>query len=294
MTPEHLRTFLAVHRHLSYTRAAAELHLSQPAVWRQVRGLERELGTRLIEPIGKRLHLTDAGRTLAEQAEGLLGHLARVEESVKLHVGGVHGRLRIGASTTPGYYLLPPALGRFHARHPDVELHYQIENSAVVEQRLLRNELDLGFVGGTLASDELESEPLSSDRIVCYAARGHALAALRRVGPRQLGSALCVLREEGSATRRMFEGWMAMRGQRIERTLVVRCPEVAKALVAAGVGYSIASSHGLAAPALARACVRLAVSGLDLERPITAAWPRGKHVTRAMAELLALCRTAAA
>src|SRR5688572_22709189 len=83
MSPEHLRTFLAVQRHGSYTRAASELHLSQPAVWRQVRALETELGVVLIEPSGKRLHLTDAGRALARGAEALLGHLARLEESVR-------------------------------------------------------------------------------------------------------------------------------------------------------------------------------------------------------------------
>ncbi|HKX45514.1 MAG TPA: LysR substrate-binding domain-containing protein [Planctomycetota bacterium] len=294
MTPAHLRTFLAVQRHLSFTRAASELHLSQSATWRQVRALEGELGVRLIEPLGKALHLTDAGRTLAAEAEVLLGHIGHVEEAVRSHGSGVRGRLRIGASTTPGYYLLPAALGRFHRAFPDVELAYEIENSAGIEQRLLRNELDLGFVGGELLSEELESEQLSTDRIVCYAARDNPLAKLRRIGPRELAGATCVLRESGSATRRMFEAWLTASGNRLGQTIVVRCPEVAKALVTSGVGYSVISSHALATPELSAKCVRLRVKGLDLERPVTVGWHRRKRITRAMQAFLDLCRTSPA
>ncbi|MHC4729076.1 MAG: LysR family transcriptional regulator, partial [Planctomycetota bacterium] len=156
MNPHHLRTFLAVRKHLNYTHAAQDLFLSQPAVSRQVRQLERELGVRLFEQIGKSLHPTDAGETLTREAEKILGALERTAEAVRAHRSAEHGSLRVGASTTPGFYLLPGLLGRFHARYPRVDLRYAVENSLRIEQMIVRNELDLGFVGAHLAHDDLD------------------------------------------------------------------------------------------------------------------------------------------
>ena len=105
LNPSHLRTFLAVKKHLSFTRAAEDVYLSQPAVSRQIQQLERDLGVSLFEQIGKSLHVTDAGTTLAQEAERLLASLDRVTESVTEHRSAEKGRLRIGAGTTPGFYI---------------------------------------------------------------------------------------------------------------------------------------------------------------------------------------------
>src|SRR5688572_30586814 len=127
MNPANLRTFLAVEKHLNYTHAARELLLSQPAVSRQIRQLERDLGVQLFEQLGKRLYLTDAGKTLLREASRLLGNLDRVREAMVAHQEAHHGALRLGASTTPGIYLLPPVLGQFHRSHPEVEISYRVE-----------------------------------------------------------------------------------------------------------------------------------------------------------------------
>lgn len=166
MNPRHLQTFLAVRKHLNYTRAAEDVFLTQPAVSRQVRQLEEELGVRLFEQIGKSLYLTDAGKTLAAEAEKLLGAMERTAEAVRSHGSAERGSVRIGASTTPGFYLLPALLGRFHRRFPEVTLHYTVENSLKIEQKIIRNELDLGFVGARLTSEELELKALVEDEIV--------------------------------------------------------------------------------------------------------------------------------
>lgn len=290
MDPDRLRTFLAVSRLLNYTRASSELHLSQPAVWRQIRRLEQDLGVRLFEQIGKSLHLTDAGRTLAREAAQLLAKVGFVAEAVRLHAQGVRGSLRIGASTTPGYYVLPPILGRFHASHADVELHYEVENSASIEQRLLRNELDVGFFGGEVQTEELQSEKLAQDEIACFVSRSHPLARVRRVTPSMLETATCVMREEGSSTRQLFESWLMSTGCKLERTLIIKCPEAAKTFVAAGIGFSFMSSLGLVNELRTKRFVVLPVVGMHLRRPITVAWHRSKHFSRPMTELLALVR----
>jgi DNA-binding transcriptional LysR family regulator len=107
-------------------------------------------------------------------------------QAVKAHRSAEHGRLRVGASTTPGFYLLPGLFGRFHARYPRVDLHYAVENSLRIEQMIVRNELDLGFVGAHLAHDDLDLERLVDDEIVCFAGSSHPLAGRRRIAPRSL------------------------------------------------------------------------------------------------------------
>lgn len=288
MNPHLLRTFLAVRKHRSYTRAAEEVFLTQPAVSRQMRQLEETLGVRLFEQIGKSLQLTDAGETLSVEAEKLLGAMERSVEVVRSHRSAEQGSVRIGASTTPGFYLLPALLGRFHRRYPDVALQYRVENSLHIEQMLIRNELDLGFVGGHLAAGELRLTPLVQDSIVCFAAPSHPLARARSVPPDRLEEELWVLREKGSATRQLFEEWLSSRKVALRKVIELSCPEACKALVRSGVGLSFLSVHGLRADFRAKHLVRIPVRGFSLFRPISLARHADKRDTPAMETFLAM------
>jgi DNA-binding transcriptional LysR family regulator len=292
MNPIHLRTFLAVQKHLNYTRAGEELFLSQPAGSRQIRQLEQELGVLLFEQVGKSLYLTDAGRTLAQEAPKILGTLERTAETVRGHRTAEHGRLRIGASTTPGYYLLPTLLGRFHVRFRNVELHYVVENSLRIEQMMVRNELDLGFIGAHLSSDDLQAEQVVEDEIVCFAATGHPLANQRRIAPQSLEGETWVTREKGSATRWLFESWLAKSGGKIGKTIELHCPEAVKALVTAGVGISFISAHGLEEEVQQKRLKKLFVLGLSLKRPINLIRHADKQTSPVMEAFLGIVREA--
>ncbi len=290
MNPHHLRTFLAVQKHLNFTRAAEEVYLSQPAVSRQVRQLERELGVRLFEQIGKRIDLTDAGRTFAREAERLLGDIERVSEAVQGHRTVEAGTLRIGACTSLGLYVLPSILGRFHRAHPRVELGYVVSNSVSIERRLVRNDLDLGFVGAFAASTEIRTEPLLDDEIVCFAGKDHPLARRRRIDPRALQDEILVLREPGSGTREMFESWAKARRLRFDRVIQVTGPEVLKSVVRGGVGFSCASLWGVRDDIRRGRMARLGVEGFRLKRPILVAWHRDKRFSPVMEGFLKLVR----
>jgi len=277
MNPHHLRTFLAVWRHRNYTRAAEEIFLTQPAVSRQVRQLEEKLGVRLFERIGK---------SLAGEAEKLLGAMERTAEAVRSHRSAERGSVRIGASTTPGFYLLPDLLGRFHRRFPKVALHYTVENSLRIEQMILRNELDLGFVGAHLSSEDLVLKPLLEDEIVCFTAPSHRLAKVRHVAPGSLEDELWIIREKGSATRRLFEDWLSSRKGTIRKTIELTCPETCKALVRAGIGLSFMSVHGLRSELRAGRLVRIPVTGMSLKRPIFLAMHSEKRCSPVMETFL--------
>ncbi len=293
MEPTLLRTFLAVRRHGSYTKAARQEFLTQPAVSRRIRRLEADLGVRLFEQLGKSLHLTDAGQILATEAERLLGSIERSAEAVRAVRSVDHGSLRIGASTTPGFYLLPRIVGRFHRLYPAVEIEYAVENSLRIEERILRNELDLGFVGAHLTHEDLRLEPVVEDEIACFASPSHPLARRARIAPKDLEDGLWVVREKGSATRRLVEGWLSERGVRIGRTIELGCPEAVKALVAAGVGMSAISIHGLADDPRRR-FVRLPVARMLLRRPIYLVRHEDKHVSPVMDAFLNAARPALA
>jgi DNA-binding transcriptional LysR family regulator len=292
MNPHHLRTFLAVRRHRNYTRAAEEVFLTQPAVSRQVRQLEEELGVRLFEQIGKSLHLTDAGETLAAEAEKLLGAMERTAEAVRSHRSAERGSVRIGASTTPGFYLLPDLLGEFHRRFPKVALHYTVENSLKIEQMIVRNELDVGFVGAHLSSEELELKPLVEDEIVCFAAPSHRLAKARQIAPNSLEEEMWVIREKGSATRRLFEDWLSSRNGTIRKAIELGCPEACKALVRAGIGISFMSVHGLRSEFRKKRLVKLPMTGMSLKRPIFLARHSEKRNSPVMETFLQIVESA--
>lgn len=292
MNPHHLRTFLAVRRHRNYTRAAEEVFLTQPAVSRQVRQLEEELGVRLFEQIGKSLHLTDAGETLAVEAEKLLGAMERTAEAVRSHCSAERGSVRIGASTTPGFYLLPDLLGRFHRRFPKVTLHYTVENSLRIEQMLLRNELDLGFVGARLSSGELELKPLVEDEIVCFTSPSHRLAKVRGIAPGLLEEEMWIIREKGSATRRHFEDWLSSQGGTIRNAIELSCPEACKTLVRAGIGISFMSVHGLQYEIRGKSLMKIPVSGMSLKRPIFLARHSDKRISPVMGSFLSIVESA--
>lgn len=288
MNPRHLQTFLAVRRHLNYTRAAEEVFLTQPAVSRQVRQLEEELGVRLFEQIGKSLHLTDAGKTLAAEAEKLLGAMERTAEAVRSHRSAERGSVRIGASTTPGFYLLPDLLGQFHRRFPKVALHYTVENSLKIEQMIVRNELDVGFVGAHLSNEDLDLRPLVEDEIVCFAAPSHRLAKARHIAPSSLEKEMWIIREKGSATRLLFEDWLSSKKSAIRKSIELTCPETCKALVKAGIGISFISIHGLRSEIRTKRLVKIPVMGMSLKRPIFLARHSDKRNSPVMERFLTI------
>lgn len=290
MNPELLKTFLAVCEHMNFTRGAQDRLLTQPAVSRQVKQLEQLLGVPLFERLGKSIQLSDAGRALVPQAAELLGQMERIAESIGSYREAERGRLRIGASTTPGYYLLPPILGEFHRDYPAVELQFVVDNSLSIEQRVVRNELDIALVGAHLGNAAIRIERLIQDEIVCFCGASHRLSGRRRVAPETLHEELWVIREKGSATRQLFEHRWTAAGGKIARSIELASPEGIKALVGAGLGVSFMSIHGLRREFADGRLGPVAIKGLRLERPIYLIRHAQKHESPAAKAFCAILR----
>jgi DNA-binding transcriptional LysR family regulator len=288
MNFERLRTFRALADSLHFRKTAERLHISQSAVSQQISSLEEELGVPLVERIGRRTFLTPAGKILVDEAGKVLAAVERAEEAVRAYGAGEVDRVRLGASTTPGVYIVPAALGAFRAALPLVELTFRIANSAEIEQALVNNELDLGVVGEDIAHEELFQVSIGEDEIIAVAAPG--LTSAKRIKTADLEKLPLLAREAGSATRRYVDVGLGKVGLKVKPAFELPSPEAQVRAAAAGLGLAFVSRHVAASDLAAKRLVTVRIEGLRLVRPITAAYHRDKRVSPAMQQLITLLR----
>ena len=284
MSDFRLHVFQSVARQLSFTKAAQELYISQPAITRHVRELERSYSQRLFERRGNRVSLTEAGRLLLLHADAVEAlHQQLTEQLHQLH-GEAAGRLRLGASTTLAQYVLPAILPGFQRRYPQVELTLLNGNSEHIAEALLLGQLDLGFVEGRSKSRDLHYELLLADELVAVR---RATAAGPPTEPMPLTEALShplVLRERGSGTLEVLE--FALREHKIKLTdlqvaFYFDNTEAIKAyLEAAPEALGFVSRRALKRELAAGLLEEVPVQQLRLPRSFEALWIQGQPLNR--------------
>ncbi|OGX86431.1 hypothetical protein BEN47_13070 [Hymenobacter lapidarius] len=297
MSDFRLQVFAAVARHLSLTKAAQELFISQPAVTKHLHELEKQHGQRLLERRGNRIALTEAGRLLLAHAGAVAASAQQLDDQLLAlrDPDEAAGRLRLGASTTLSQYVLPGLLPAFQARYPNVRLTLLNANSERIADALLRNELDLGFVEGRTKSRDLHYELLLPDELV----------AVRRARPRgippaplSLPEALAhplVLRERGSGTLEVLE--FALRELKIKLSSLQVAfyfdnTEAIKAYLEAAPGaLGFVSRRALARELAAGLLEIVPVEGLHLPRQFEAVWVQGQPLIRPAQRFLAFAHT---
>jgi len=239
MNPVHVRTLQEIARHQSFGRAAQALHLSQPAVSHHIRHLEREVGQRLLERVGKRAFPTAAGDLLLAHAARAFAELEAARQALQERRGVVAGRLRVGTGATASTYLLPPLLGRLRARHPELELVVVTGNSAAMAAAVIAADLDVAVVTLPVRGRALLITPLLLDPLVAIAAPA---ARWRRRGPlaaAELAREPLILYERGGTIRRVIDGWFRRSGATPRVVMDLGNGEAIKKLVAAGLGLSL-------------------------------------------------------
>ncbi|HEY0971945.1 MAG TPA: LysR family transcriptional regulator [Gemmatimonadales bacterium] len=242
----HLRIFWRVAELGGFSRAAEALRLSQPAVSKSVRELERQLQTPLFDRTGNRPRLTDAGERLLTRARELFAVERLAEEELRTLRGLEGGVLRIAASTTIVTYLLPSCLARFHAAHPGVALRVWSANTRDVARALAQRRVEIALVEGPVDDARLEVVPWRRDELVVIAHPQHPLVGRRRVTWRDLADERFIVRERGSGTRQVAEEALARRGVEPRVALQLASTEAIKQAVAAGLGLAIVSGAAIA------------------------------------------------
>ena len=237
-----LLVFATVARHLSFARAAEELHLSPPAVSMQVSELESALGVPLFERAGRKVSLTTAGEYFLVHARRLLGNLKDAEDTIARLRGVQTGRLAIGVQSTAKYFM-PRLIAGYLKQHPGVELRFEVGNRQQLSELLGRNEVDLAVMGTPPRELDFRAEPFAAHPLGVIAAPDHPLVALPHVPPALLEREPFIVRELGSGTRATMERYFADVRIKPAAVMTMASNETIKQAVMAGIGISFLSLH---------------------------------------------------
>ena len=265
VTLRQLKVFEAVARHLSFSRAAEELHLTQPAVSMQVHSLEDQAGSALFEQVGKKVFLTTAGEELLRHARLIAQQLREADEALAAIRGVRGGRLTIGVVSTAKYFA-PRLLAVFRKTHPEVELRLGVHNRGVIVRQLADNEIDLAIMGSPPREFETISQIIAEHPLVIISAPEHPLVDRRRLEPRDLADEAFLIREQGSGTRTAMERFFGERGVHLSDTMEMGSNETIKQAVMAGMGIAFMSRHAIGLELGVGHLVELPVEGTPLLR----------------------------
>ncbi|MFN2572278.1 MAG: LysR family transcriptional regulator [Gemmatimonadales bacterium] len=258
LTLHRLELFLAVLDSGGVARAAALRRLSQPAVSEHVRGLEGFFGVRLFERAGRGVRPTPAARLLEPFVRQALGLLTRAEQAAVELRGLRVGAVAVGASTTPGTYLLPQVLGRFHTAHPGIAVTLRIGDTRDIERWVAAGQVELGVIGEAPLVPGVTAERWVKDELVLIVPRGHAFARRRTVRPAAIANESFITREEGSSTRGVAERYLQGQGVTLTPVMQLGSTEAIREAVASGLGVALVSRHAILARDQRIAAVRLA------------------------------------
>lgn len=265
LTFRQLKVFESAARHLSYTRAAEELHLSQPGVSMQIKQLEESVGLPLFEQIGKKMHLTTAGREVYAYSQSI-GHLLDEAEVVLEELKGVSsGKLAISVATTASHFATR-LLAAFSERYEGVTISLDITNRASLRDQLDRNEPDLVIMGQPPEGVDVESETFMENPLVMIAPANHPLVKEKNIPLKQFENELFVVRESGSGTRGAIQRFFDEHGVSFHTGIEMSSNEAIKQAVEAGLGLGIVSIHTLELELETKRLVMLDVEDFPIKR----------------------------
>jgi DNA-binding transcriptional LysR family regulator len=242
LTLRQLRVFEAVARHLNFSRAAEELHLSQPAVSMQIRQLEDNVGLPLFEQMGKRIYLTDAGRELFQYSRSIAQQLEEMEVVLDQMKGLERGKLNISVVSTANYFA-PQLLAKFCKQYNKVAVSLNVSNREAVLKQLSDNQTDLAIMGRPPDGLDIVADSFMENPLVVIAPPDHRLAKQRKIPLAKLQQETFLLRESGSGTRNAMERFFAEHRIKLNAGMEMGTNEAIKQAVQAGMGLGIVSVH---------------------------------------------------
>lgn len=245
MADRRLQVFHAVAKHLSFTRAADALFMTQPAVTFQIKQLEEQFNTRLFERRHGSISLTPAGELVLSYTEKILALSDEMETRVGEMTGEMRGPLLVGASTTIAEFMLPRVLGEFNARYPQVRARLIVANSESIESRVAEHALDVGLIEAPARLPGLTSQICCEDELVAICAPDYPLAGMKSVTPKVLAEHEFISREPGSGTREITDSYFRshkIAPEKLKTQMELGSPQALKGVVSTGLGFAIVSS----------------------------------------------------
>lgn len=272
-----LEIFEAIGRLGSFTRAADELHLTQPTVSMQIKKLTDTVGAPLLEQVGKKVHLTDTGHDLVKAAREIVSILDGFTMSVAERQGMKKGRLKLMAITTASYFA-PRLLGEFSRLYPGIEVTLRVTNREKLLASMADNPDDLYILGQPPEDIDVVATPFMENPLVVLAPPDHPLAGKKKIPLKRLAQEPWLMREAGSGTRIAIEKLFAGKGIELHPRLELGSNEAIKQAILSGLGISALSIHALALDQAGQFAM-LDVKGFPIRRHWYAVYPAGRQLS---------------
>jgi DNA-binding transcriptional LysR family regulator len=289
MTLRHLKIYLAVYQTENVTKAAEQLHMTQPAVSRAIQEIEQYYGIRLFERINRRLCVTESGRAFYARALHIVDSFDQLDKEMRNW--DEVGVLRIGTSVTIGNALLPKALRLLRQQHPHLQIQSTVSNGASLQQAILNNRLDFALIEGSIDDEALCREVVAADRLVLVLPPDDPRAGAAALTLQDLADGPFLLRENGSAGRMLLNHIFAVHGLPLAPAMESISTQALLQAVHEGLGISFLPEQ-LARPAIESGFVATrAVDDESFRRENHLVWHRHKYLTRSAREAMELFRT---
>lgn len=281
ITLRQIEVFLAVANFSHVGRAAEALNISQSAVSMALSQFEDTVSEKLFDRSSRKIFLNDAGKKLLPFARKAFEAAAEVENFRS--DGKIKGRLKIGASTTIGNYLMPFVIGGFAEKFPDTEVVMEVANTAVIARGVLEHELDLGFTEGPVDEDEITEFFWRKDRLTVFSPKSFIEESYKPDRP------VWIIREKGSGTREVFEAAMSKAGIGFKIKMELGHTEAIKKAVEAGLGIGCLSELAVSGEINRGVFRRLCFKNADFSRNLNIIIRKDKHLTASMKAFIDYC-----
>lgn len=287
MTIKHMKIFLEVYRNQNITKAAAVLNMTQPAVTRAVKEIEKYYGICLFERINQRLYITEGGTHLYSHAIHLVESFDQMEQELKNWDAG--GSIRIGASIMVGNYLMPQLVKEFQVQFPETAVKVMIANGSTLQKKLLDNEIDIMILEGSSKNPDFIMQQIGFDRLVLIIPPGHQLEYQDVIMLDEIINYPVLLREKGSNVRTLVDNYFAVRNISLEPVWESASTQAIVKAVSCGIGVSFLPEQLVEADAKNGKIIIKKVKGLNLSRERYLVWHKRKHLTKAIRNFIELC-----
>lgn len=282
-----MKIFIKVYQTQNITRAAEQLHMTQPAVTRAIQEIERYYGVCLFERINRGLYVTESGRQLYAQALHIVESFDMMEKG--LRNWDEFGVLRVGASITLGSFLMPRLAAEFSREHPHLKLKVLISNGAEIQRQLCENQLDVAFIEGGVVDPQLTFETFADDRLVVIMPPDHPLLQVENLCLKDLSDCNFLLREPGSAGRSFLDHVFAVHSMTVEPAWESVSTQAIIKAVNAGVGISFLPERLVRGAIDSGTVATRVIADEGFTRQNYIVWHQNKHLTPSAKAIMALC-----
>jgi len=285
-----LRVLIAVAERQNFSRAAEDLHMTQPAVSQYIKSLEQALGCKLLERNNKYVRLNKAGEIVYYHAKEILGMYERMQNLVHDLMYTPSGHLMIGASYTYGEYVLPHVIARLRELYPRITPSITIHNSRVISAQVANRQLDVGIVESEYVGEKMNVEPFADDQMYVIVANDHRLSWQSEVHVEELEEETWIVREEGSGTREAVENMFRHLQISPAKRMEFGSTQVIKESVEAGLGISLLSDWAIRKELKLKTLHILPVAGTPMTRKFSLVTQSDSFRTKALELFLELLR----